>query len=176
MNRRVIVAGLVLVTTVAGLPVMEGCSTSPRYEPGASTPPDFALSVTVLTAAKDAKRTDVAPSQRPGRYVVEPDGVFRVAPWSSNLKLVPRPLGRLSPGQRDELYRLCVDAAFFDPGNPALAPDAESSPRTVNEPTAIVAVSGFGSRRTLEISLDGRSEAARRAERVIARLEELSRR
>lgn len=176
MIRRVIIAAVVLLTGGVALPSMHGCSTSPRYEPGASTPPDFALSVTVLTSAKDAKRTDVPPSRRPGRYIVEPDGVFRVAPWSSNMKLVPRPLDRLSPGRRDELYQLCVDAAFFDPGNPALAPDAESTALTVNEPTAIVAVSGFGSRSTLEIPLDGRSEASRRAERVVARLEELSRR
>ncbi|MBC6954428.1 MAG: hypothetical protein DYG93_10785 [Leptolyngbya sp. PLA2] len=124
----------------------------------ASAPPDFTLSVTVLSSARSIAETDrLPPRSRPACYLVEPDGSFRVAVGPAASPKVFPPLARtLTREQVDRVWSLARDAGVLDADHPGRVQNVETFVRPAGNATVALVYAGFaGSQRHVAVALDG---------------------
>lgn len=139
-----------------------GCASTTKtpartYARGVDYPADFSLSVTVMTpgpeTGPDGRDTSFGQdlADRPGRYIVEPDGLLRAAMGAGATTRVYPPRTRyLSDRQMADLWArlewLRPDLQIGDPGEQAPTPSAHS--------TAIIQVAAEGRKTTRVVNLD----------------------
>jgi len=124
----------------------------------ASAPPDFTLSVTVLSPARSIADADrLPPRVRPACYLVEPDGAFRVAVGPAASPTVFPPLARhLTREQVDRVWSLARDAGVLDADHPGRVQNVETFVRPAGEATVALVYAGFdGSQRHTAVVLGG---------------------
>lgn len=123
-----------------------------------STPGDFALGVTVL-GERDGARLPRA--QRPAQYLVEADGVLRVAIGAGvEHTTYPPRVRRLSARQTDRLWSLVQSGGFGDAEHPARIDDPAVFRPTPREGWAVFDLSAKGERQTLAIRIEEDAAAA----------------
>lgn len=124
----------------------------------AAAPPDFTLSVTVLSPARSIADADrLPPRTRPACYLVEPDGAFRVAVGPAASPTVFPPLARqLTREQVDRVWSLARDAGVLDADHPGRVQNVETFVRPAGDATVVLLYAGFaGSQRHVAVALDG---------------------
>ena len=133
-------------------------------------PADFTLAATVLSRGSvEAKK--LPRSLRPGRYIVEADGVLRAATGpGATTTTFPGRTRQLTAEQFDSLWRDVRESGLLDPGNPARVDGPEAVGRVPERTTALLYAAYEGKRVTLRVPLDRSSEDAIAAERVVDRL------
>lgn len=160
---------LMTSTSVIGLGVLLGCAAAPATD-RAEPPRDFALAVTVYAPADRTATATRPAATRPARYLLEPDGLLRVA---------------LGPGAGDATYpdatrtltSTQVAALWNDVrGGPWLSPDAPGrigSTQTFVPPPGqtvyLITVTGDGQRRSFTADPRDRGASA-----IVNRLAALS--
>jgi len=123
-----------------------------------STPGDFALGITVL-GARDAQRLPRA--QRPVQYLLEADGVLRVAVGAGvDHTTYPPRVRRLSARQTDRLWSLVQAGDFQNADHPAHIDDLTAFRPTPRDGWALLDVSAAGQRSTLALRLEDDPAAA----------------
>lgn len=158
-----------------------GCGSSRHAVQPVATPPpterpaDLAVAVTVFSPRKPLPPSTLPRSLKPGRYILEADGVLR-----ASRAAVPDAAGfpprarQLSPRQQDQVWRVIRDSGLLEGDNPNQINDPESAARSGDHTTALIYVAFQGRRSTLRILLDRSGADAVAAERIIDRLAELS--
>lgn len=124
----------------------------------AAAPPDFTLSVTVLSPARSIAEADrLPPRSRPACYLVEPDGAFRVAVGPAASPTVFPPLARrLTREQVDRVWSLARDAGVLDADHPGRVQNVETFVRPAGDATVALVYAGFdGSQRHTAVVLGG---------------------
>lgn len=150
---------LVLLWTMLGL----GACGATRH-PVVGSPGDFALGVTVL-GTKDGGR--LPRGQRPARYVVEPDGVLRVAVGAGvEASTFPSRVRRLSRLQVERLWELVEAGGYLREDHPGQVRDVEGFRPTPRDGWALVDVTAGGQRRAVAVRVDEDQGAARLADEL----------
>jgi len=165
---------LFFIAISLALGLLGSCASSPPGNP-AEPPPDFTLAITVLSRENpqvDRDPRTLARPYRPGRYILEPDGVLRVAIGTGALpKTFPPAMRRLTFAQRNEVWELASSAGYMAiPAEQSI--NAAASPAAVSRPTAMIYVVAGDSTRGLQISLDAPTAEPSRV--LIDRLAELA--
>ncbi len=102
---------------------LAACSSTPTVRPEPepivlpeSAPDDFALSVTILGPETEPAEIDAAPrTQRPARYIIEPDGILRAAIGpGATPRVYPGQTRQLSPAQVQRVWRLTANTGLLD--------------------------------------------------------------
>lgn len=123
----------------------------------AGYPADFSLSVTVMTPGQetDAKGRDLTfgkdLADRPGRYIVEPDGLLRAATGAgATTRVYPPRTKYLTDRQMADLWKklewMRPDLQIGDPG--------EDTPIRTDHSTAIIHLTAHGRRTTRVVNLE----------------------
>jgi hypothetical protein len=138
-------------------------------------PPDFTLGVTVLSPAATAEEIDAAArAERPGRYIVEPDGVLRAAIGAAATpRVYPGQTRRLTAGQVERLWRLVAASGLLEPGSLTRIESTETFFPARERATALVYVrwGGDSSHHAVRLPLgDVESEAVGRLIDEVAEL------
>ena len=110
--------GLVAPLAAALFTAMGGCAGAP---PGGVTasPRDFSLDALVVVPDGSEASPSAPRSRRPGRYQLAPDGSLRVALGPGvDAETIPALARRLTPAERDELYRLTGEAGLLEDDPP----------------------------------------------------------
>ena len=134
-------------------------------------PSDLAMAATVFGPRVPLPDVALPRSLQPARYIIEADGVLRAGKGSVGYPPAAR---RLTPRQRDQLWRVIRDSGLLDEGNPAQIEDPEEAVRSGDKTTAMMYISYGGKRMTLRVLLDRSSNDAIEAERFVDRLAELA--
>lgn len=146
-----------------GLSLAGGCATTrggegaTRAAAGTDYPSDFTLSVTVMTPDQESGANDrdltfgKDLAERPGRYIVEPDGLLRAAVGAgATTQVYPPRTKYLTDRQMADLWRrlewIRPDLQIGDPG--------EDTSIRASHPTAIIHVSANGRRTTKVVNLE----------------------
>lgn len=155
-NRKLPAALLGLVAILTG-----ACASNPTPQPasvrGVDYPQDFALSVTVITPGRetDANGRDLSfgrdLADRPGRYIVEPDGLLRAATGAgATTRVYPPRTKYLTDRQMADLWNrlewIRPDLQIGDPG--------EDTPIRTSHTTAIIHLAANGRRTTKVVNLE----------------------
>lgn len=130
---------------------------APAAARGVDYPQDFSLSVTVMTPGRetDASGRDLSFGQdladRPGRYIVEPDGLLRAATGAgATTRVYPPRTKYLTDRQMADLWNrlewIRPDLQIGDPG--------EDTPIRTSHSTAIIHISANGRRTTKVANLE----------------------
>lgn len=199
-NRVIAVAGGLALGAVGGVGAA-GCSATPPLPETAAAPlpdarpRDFELAVTVLSPPVAKAGVDeeelmdeagqfgppppsgprLPRSLRPARYIVEADGVLRVAEGEgAKTTTFPLETRQLSSRQFDALWRQLRQTNLLASGNPARIDAPEDAVRSPDRTVALIYTSYESQRVTLRVLLDRRSEDAIAAERLVDRLAELA--
>ncbi|MBX3376011.1 MAG: hypothetical protein KF678_03290 [Phycisphaeraceae bacterium] len=159
---------------------VNGCRAKPIAKPTTALvsipderPPDLAIAATVFSPRVPLPASNLPRSLKPGRYIIEADGVLRSAQGAQAPDFPPR-TRQLTPRQMDQLWRLIRDAGFLNEGNPAIIDDPAGTVRSGDRTTAMLYVSYGGRRVTLRHLLDRSTPDAVQAELFIDRLAELA--
>ncbi len=140
---------LLLLGLLLSLPLTACGSTR---HPRTGTPGDFALGVTVL-GTREAPRQPR--SQRPAQYILEADGVLRVAIGAGvDPATFPPRVRRLSARQTDRLWTLAQAGNFTSPDHPARLSDITSFRPTPREGWAILDISANAQRQALAVRVE----------------------
>lgn len=133
---------------------LSACASSPEPAPPAQRPQEFVLSATVYApAGQGTARPERA--LRPGRYIVEADGVLRAALGpGATTTTYPHQTRQLTPDQLDALWRTLVASGLLtDPdATPVPNPDIYTPPE--GRTTAVVYAAWRGRREAVAVSLD----------------------
>lgn len=147
--------------SAAASAVAGGCASQSKPSPsavqGVDYPQDFALSVTVITPGRetDSSGRDLSFGQdladRPGRYIVEADGLLRAATGAgATTRVYPPRTKYLSDRQMADLWNklewMRPDLQIGDPG--------EDTPIRASHTTAIIHVAANGRRTTRVANLE----------------------
>jgi hypothetical protein len=153
-----------------------------------AAPADFALAITVVTPIKSATQPQTLPrSQRPARYILEPDGTLRIAlGGGSTTTTYPPPTRLLSSARREDVWNLVKAAGLLEPEVPGRLRGSDSSvplgtqtggepismldptatpPKT---PTALIVLSANGVRDFYRIAFDESPNLAALTDRLAA--------
>jgi hypothetical protein len=135
----------------------DATKTAASTAPGVGYPADFSLSVTVMTPGRETDDTgrdlsfgrDLA--DRPGRYIVEPDGLLRAATGAgATTRLYPPRTKYLTDRQMSDLWRklewMRPDLQIGDPG--------EDAPIRPDHSTAIIHIAANGRKTTRVANLE----------------------
>lgn len=161
MHARGLIATLGLISL--GTLTMVGCAASPpeadatSTAPGVAYPVDFSLSVTVMTRGRETDNSgrdlsfgrDLA--DRPGRYIVEPDGLLRAATGAgATTRVYPPRTKYLTDRQMADLWRkldwMKSDLSLGDPG--------EDYTARTDASTAIIHIAANGRKTTRVVNLE----------------------
>ncbi len=143
--------------------------------PPVERPQDLAIAATVFSPRVPLPASSLPRSLKPGRFVLEADGVLRASRGAVlEASTFPPRVRQLSPRQSDQLWRLIRDSGLLDADNPNRISDPEAAARSGDHTTALLYVAFGGQRSTLRILLDRTTPDAIAAERVIDRLAELA--
>lgn len=124
----------------------------------ASTPGDFALGVTVLGSLEGAK---LPRAQRPAQYLLEADGVLRVAVGAGvDHTTYPPRVRRLSARQTDRLWSLVQAANLQGAEHPGRIDDPAAFRPTPRDGWAVIDLSASGERQTLAVRVEDDPAAA----------------
>jgi hypothetical protein len=156
--RRQPIAALASLLAAALVGAGLSCAGAPRTRPEPKpvvlperAPLDFTLGVTVLEPTggrgpRQATPIDERPlAERPARYIVEPDGVLRVALGAGvNPRVFPRQTRQLTADQMQRLWRLTVDTQLHAPETLTRIDNTETFFPHRSRPTALVYVKRDG--------------------------------
>lgn len=155
------------IASIALAAALSACSSTPRHSDGSTGSPapvagtdypaDFSLSVTVMTRGRETDDSgrdlsfgrDLA--DRPGRYIVEPDGLLRAATGAgATTRVYPPRTKYLTDRQMADLWKklewMRPDLQIGDPG--------EDSPVRTDASTAIIHISANGRKTTRVANLE----------------------
>lgn len=133
--------------------LLVGCASAPPPLPEPEpvllperAPADFALGITVMPPAREqAPLHELPVPERPGRYLVEPDGVLRAAIGpGATPRVYPRQTRRLNEAQVQRLWRLTVETGLLEPGTLTRIDNVETFFPQRSRPTALVYIRWSG--------------------------------
>lgn len=143
---------------LAFLPLLLGACGATRHPP-LGIPGDFALGVTVLGS------TEASPlprNQRPAQYLVEADGVFRVAVGAGvDPSTYPPRIRRLSTRQVERLWSLVDAAGLSAPEHAGRLENVANFRPSPREGWALFDVTAKGHRQAIAVRVDADEAAAR---------------
>jgi hypothetical protein len=145
-----------------------GCA-SPAPDPLTfrGAPADFTLDVTVQGPQDDR----MARARRPGRYVLEPDGILRVGVGEGvSREYYPPQTRQLSRDETDRVWRLVRDSRILEPDNPDRVRPGLPFGRVQDRPTADMSILYAGEREHYRVLLDGQTPESAAVERVVDHL------
>ena len=151
----------------AGVVGLAACRSTPDPSSLGPRPADFALSVTVYGPGGQAER-----ALRPGRYLVEADGLLRAVARTSDS--FPPPARQLPASEVDRLWSLVRESGLLEPRSRyrvSTLVDAGQAPPD-GPPVAAFHVEYRGAHAYARVPLDRGSDEAVLAERVVERLAE----
>lgn len=162
-------------TLLAGLLALSACAVSPDPATIEARPPDFSVAAAVLAPSEGAPGPRPPRSLRPGRYIVDCDGVLRASVGAgSGPATFPAQTRQLTHAQMERLWDLTRESALFGPDsgahidNPAWAdPDPSRS-------IAVLEASFLGKRAAVRVPLDRDSAEAIAAEEIVDTLADLA--
>lgn len=158
--------------------VVAGCGSSQRTVTPMSRPlpderpDDLAVAATVFGPKAALPDAELPRSLKPGRYIIESDGVLRASQGGDSL--FPPRVRQLTPRQSDQIWRLLRDSGLLDETNPNRINDPESLVRSGDRTTALLYVAYAGTRTTLKVALDRSNADAVAAERIVDHLADLA--
>jgi len=141
--------------SIAALLLLSACAAKPRPTQqaapvSASPPPDFTLAVTVFAPPSTHARPDIAPNRRPARYLVEADGLLRVAlgPGTGDTTYPPavRPL---TTEQLASLYNDLRTTGWLTTESPARVSSSQTYRPNPGSTAYLVTFTADGRRRTI---------------------------
>lgn len=154
-----------VLALIASVLLLTGCAAPQRPEPGA-VPNDFALAVSVYGRVDPGG----APRTTAARYVMEPDGLLRVATDGDvGHDVFPPITRRLTPAERDELWRLADAAGIVDPGEDTRIESVPLFDPPAGLPVAVTELSAGSYKRYALVEVD----ADPAVDRFLDRLAEL---
>jgi hypothetical protein len=156
---------LILICTLGA------CEAAPDPLEIQQAPDDFTIDVTVQGPPEILEIR----ARRPGRYIVEPDGILRAGVGAGvSVNYYPPQTRQLSRAEVERLWRLVRDSALLDKDNPDLIRPGLPFPPIQLRPTAQVALIFEGRRYDYRVLLDAQSPSAESAEGLIDHLAALA--
>lgn len=150
------VGGLLLAAVTA---VVSGCAGAPPAGATAA-PPDFSLDALVVIPDGTAPTPATPRSRRPGRYQLTPDGSLRAALGTGvDAGTIPALARRLTPAERDGLYRLAGEAGLLERDPPGRIAWGETWDPPPTGASAVVSVTHAGRRVHVGASLGTREDS-----------------
>ena len=146
-----------LLGLTLALLLLPACGATRHPETG--SPGDFALGVTVL-GTKDAPT--LPRSQRPAQYLLQSDGVLRVAIGAGvEPSTYPPRVRRLSQRQVERVWSLVQAAGITQTGHPGRVDDIQSFRPTPRDGWALLDVTAKGERHAVALRVDEHEPTAR---------------
>lgn len=140
--------------SLAALLLLSACAAKPRpSQPtapvSASVPSDFTLAVTVYAPPANHARPDITPNRRPARYLVEADGLLRVAlgPGTGDTTYPP-PVRPLSTEQVASLYNDLRTTGWLTTESPARVSSSQTYRPDPGNTAYLFTFTADGRRRT----------------------------
>jgi len=126
---------------LSGMVPVESSAATPEQMPD-----DFTLSITVRAPGVDEAVLAGRPrSERPGRYIIEPDGVLRAAIGpGATPRVFPGQTRRLDDRQMDRLWRLVLETGLLEPGSITRIENTETYFPYPGRSTALISITAEG--------------------------------
>lgn len=145
---------------------MNGCTATPSEAEVLAAdlpPPDFTLSMTVISKIDRRNTAAIKRERRPSRFVIETDWILRAFSGRGQVdaETFPRETRQLTIHEIQSIWKELREAGVLDPANPAIAGRAPMlSEVTANQPVWVITYSAADEHRTLVYDADPAGPAA----------------